>query len=898
MCVVLPEVYDHPTAYLCYYINYHSYTGPIQINLIRDHPFFERLIPNSCNVHDSNNIIIKRVMKCVNRNMDFPPPLFYDVIYPYLKLEFVYNSRKGTSAVNLLLDNNLVWEHWSQNLLPPSFAHAPLLHYFLNTVNSEFALRVGDNIVPMLSQTLVEETKDVQCSTTPLFPHQKQGVEWMLQLEQRIARNQPVGSLGCNKTVFGPLSWNGEALVLPDDDPQGDSVDLYSMGGMIGDGIGSGKTLEMLNLLVTDLEGLPPIQLTQAAEAVASRGKAPLRSNASLIVCGKQLAEQWKNQLEEHFKHRSFKVVMVTDKLHHERVTYEMLLTADIVIVTMSFLVGEYYRDHFVGYRINPNIAPISIYYGLLLTKWPQSLQQKPLLELITFRRLILDEADMYLHKLHYMDPELEFAYSRRLTQHCRVNSSRRTEPFIYVHCLQSTFRWLVTSTANFHELSQLSAFASFLHLRTSGNDRSVTPLSALGAPRAWSRQQTLCLETAILSGSGLEKWLVKQSFLKHLLLARSQEYIFSSMAMPDLESEVIWVDYSDAERNLVRGALELDQDYNYQRHVHAFPLQLSGGAGQSEEEVANGARVMTVQQASEVMLGTQRQRMLELESLLLTLQSSTLEVERVRQNASEVLIHVLNHRHVQMCQEMKTMEQTISAIQRSMQFLEASLQSEDPCAICLEAPTSMVTPCGHKYCKDCITAALQQRPRCPSCRSPVLLESCITLLSTERNLDNGGKVKADYGSRFQALLQYIQGIKADDPDAQFVVFSEWDKELKKQETLLISEGGYRCAQIKGNTAVCQHHVQQFQSKQMDVLFLSLHSMASGLHLVTANHVILLTPLGAPFNRAEQIERQAIGRCHRVGQTRKVHVRHILVRNSMEEEIWQQRHGHGDESKQ
>jgi SNF2 family DNA or RNA helicase len=75
----------------------------------------------------------------------------------------------------------------------------------------------------------------------------------------------------------------------------------------------------------------------------------------------------------------------------------------------------------------------------------------------------------------------------------------------------------------------------------------------------------------------------------------------------------------------------------------------------------------------------------------------------------------------------------------------------------------------------------------------------------------------------------------------------------------------------------------------VDVVFLSLQSMASGLNLETANHVIILTPLGEPFERADQIERQAIGRCHRVGQTRKVHVQHILVRNSLEQQIYERR---------
>ena len=87
----------------------------------------------------------------------------------------------------------------------------------------------------------------------------------------------------------------------------------------------------------------------------------------------------------------------------------------------------------------------------------------------------------------------------------------------------------------------------------------------------------------------------------------------------------------------------------------------------------------------------------------------------------------------------------------------------------------------------------------------------------------------------------------------------------------------------------CQNHVKQFQEGTLDVLFLSLQSMASGLHLVRANHVIILTPLGAPYDRADQIERQAIGRCHRIGQTKPVHVKHFIVKGTLEETIYRER---------
>lgn len=838
---------------------------PIVLPLNLEYPYVPHSFPgNRGFLHDMNRMVDNQLIVLVNQDVGLlTANSFYKVLHPYLQLEIVYRPQKQNATIQLLLNKDLFCDHWRRGTLPPATTYVPVLRKYIQELHNEFVVRVNDNILPHHFQDITREVEGFQHhSSTPLFAHQVEGVLWMAHVERQIVNNLPIGYVHPAMPLFCEnMFWDGTRLTTSQD-----PVALYSRGGMIGDGIGSGKTLQMLALIVTDL-----LQLKASQRPVAGVRTElfDLQSNATLVVCGKQLAEQWRQQVTEHFKEVPLQIVCITDKVHHDKTTYEMLLNADLVIVTMSFLIGDYYRQAFIGQRIEADMAPMERYYGLLATKWPTHLRMKPVLELIHFRRLVLDEADMYLYKLPYMNPELEHAYNRRLSQHCRVNYSRKTEPFVYVQCLQSTFRWLVTSTANFTDFSQQAAFVSYLGLRTVSNVVGKHHLF-MSTPRTWSPLgQHLSLDTAMVSASVIEKWMVKQSFLQHVLLARSQEYVFNSMALPDLESEVLWIDYSDAERNLVQSALALDEDYDYRRRVHAFPVPTAPSEGGQ----------MSIQQATEQMQRTQQQRLSELEETLRNLRTSVVEVDRVQQTAPDILANLLNHRYQQVVQEIETTEQNIAAVQRSMHFLEASLQSTDPCSICFDAFTDTVTSCGHKFCSVCLQRCLQERARCPTCRAEVSLERCIRLLVQSD----------DYGSRFRELLRYIQSVREADASAQFVVFSEWEKELKKQKRLLKSEAGLRCAQIKGNTAVCQHHVQQFQVGEIDVLFLSLQSMASGLHLVCANHVIILTPLGAPFARAEQIERQAIGRCHRVGQTRKVHVRHILVRNSLEEDIWRER---------
>lgn len=64
------------------------------------------------------------------------------------------------------------------------------------------------------------------------------------------------------------------------------------------------------------------------------------------------------------------------------------------------------------------------------------------------------------------------------------------------------------------------------------------------------------------------------------------------------------------------------------------------------------------------------------------------------------------------------------------------------------------------------------------------------------------------------------------------------------------------------------------------MLLVSLMAGNVGLNLTAASHMIIIDPWWNPF-----VEDQAIGRAHRIGQTRPVNVYRLAVQGTIEERI-------------
>ncbi len=213
-------------------------------------------------------------------------------------------------------------------------------------------------------------------------------------------------------------------------------------------------------------------------------------------------------------------------------------------------------------------------------------------------------------------------------------------------------------------------------------------------------------------------------------------------------------------------------------------------------------------------------------------------------------------------------------------------------CGICLGVipdDNMGVTKCGHMYCFDCIKELIKKRPECPYCKMSIKPEN-ISLISFEK-LDKSNNDKAvvnkneminRIGTKMANLILYLKSIKD-----HVIIFSQWDDLLRRIGDAL-TEHGIKNLFCRGNVWQRNKTLKTFnEDDSYRVIMLSSESTASGSNLTKASKVILVDPIYGTDEFRRNTEWQAIGRAYRMGQVNQVEVVRLIVKDTVEQEIYE-----------
>ncbi len=136
-------------------------------------------------------------------------------------------------------------------------------------------------------------------------------------------------------------------------------------------------------------------------------------------------------------------------------------------------------------------------------------------------------------------------------------------------------------------------------------------------------------------------------------------------------------------------------------------------------------------------------------------------------------------------------------------------------------------------------------------------------------------------GTKLANLIFYIKNCKE-----KCIIFSQWDDLLKKVGDVLDTYG-IKNVFCRGNIWTRDKAIRDFTYKNdIQVIMLSSESAAAGTNLTSATKVILLDPVSGSYEYRKNMEGQAIGRAHRTGQTKQVSVVRFIIKDTVEEEIY------------
>lgn len=216
---------------------------------------------------------------------------------------------------------------------------------------------------------------------------------------------------------------------------------------------------------------------------------------------------------------------------------------------------------------------------------------------------------------------------------------------------------------------------------------------------------------------------------------------------------------------------------------------------------------------------------------------------------------------------------------QRSYEYLKDKIENvEEECPVCCddieEDKQYSITPCGHVLCPECANTwfKTQNKTRCAVCNKYVDPNKVITI-------DDINKREMMYSSKLDKLIDIINST---DNNQKFVLYTQFDDMIERIITILEKED------ISTERFYDNNSIQKFKKTNTKLLLLSSKKNASGVDLTFAKNLIIFEPVKGESTYVKDMEKQIIGRLHRMGQDTIVNIYRLIIKNTIEEKIYQE----------
>jgi SNF2 family DNA or RNA helicase len=247
-------------------------------------------------------------------------------------------------------------------------------------------------------------------------------------------------------------------------------------------------------------------------------------------------------------------------------------------------------------------------------------------------------------------------------------------------------------------------------------------------------------------------------------------------------------------------------------------------------------------------------------------------EIKEIMKKISrKELINNINHYKY----EIKKQEEIVKNRKQAYDYLYNKInETNKECPICMGDITDGdkydVPECGHICCSDCMNYWLAFNSSCTVCKKNVDKNKIYTIT----NLD---QVKLKYSTKIDKLLEIMES----KPDKKFIVYTQFDNLISKLHQTLNSEG-FGCIKLENPDDI----VEFSNNPSKRVLIISSVKNASGIDLSFVSNIIIFEPIIGETLFLRDIEKQIVGRIYRINQTENIDIYRFIIKNTIEEEIF------------
>ncbi|KAF7593696.1 hypothetical protein BBP40_010988 [Aspergillus hancockii] len=689
------------------------------------------------------------------------------------------------------------------------------------------AEEVNDAVMKMFDQlqsaeNIPELEPPSSLISTPLLRHQKQALWFMTEKEKprkfgpKEEDNNSLWRLEYRANGAKRFREIISGIVRDDEPPQ-------SLGGLLADMMGLGKTLSILSLVVSSLaeasdwaNKIPHPELVRDLPGIRN-------TKTTLLVAPLSAVNNWTLQVKEHLKESAISYHVFHGQ---SRITdIEELSKYDLVITTYSIILSELSGR---GSRRN----------GSPLTK-------------MNMFRIVLDEA----HTI-------------------REQSAAQTQA---IFKLNSQRKWSVTGTPIQNRLEDLLSVTKFLGLEPY-DDRGQFNVHILS--RFKTGDATVLASLRVLVDS--------------FTLRRVKDKI----DLPARDDKIITLNFSEKEKQL----------HEFFRRESNVMMKVIAGEdkttmkGRMYHHILKAMVILRQVSAhgKELLDSNDRARIKGLSV------HDAIDLEEGVNDAPELVD--------KKAYEMFTLMQESSADLCALCGRRLEEPNTDSSATDRYTPMAIILPCFDVLCPDCFSGwkqafDSQNGPsshdiKCQVCEgwipvaystiTPGALQDYMIDQAQAKQSRRQAKTLGEYEgphTKTKALVAHLlktaeesKGL-ADERPLKSVVFSAWTSHLDLIEIALKDSGITGFTRLDGTMTLSARNkaLQEFQdNNDITVLLATIGAGGVGLNLTAASRVYIMEPQYNPAAVA-----QAIDRVHRIGQTREVTTVQFLMKDSIEEKVFE-----------